>query len=164
MVAYARKQSRSAIFKWQEKEKGWYLYVGEFPSGWEKKVEVVNLLAPMKKDSMSQTAKPKSAKKGDYSSKTCFDIILYKGGVPLIGCIVLESSLPPSTCTCSSKHSTVARPRPPIPKPFVDAPPSSRTRGSKRKTSPSHLSLLRGEYVISKFCLFFILVICWAFL
>ena len=32
VVAYARKQSRSTIFEWQEMEKGWYLYVGEFPS------------------------------------------------------------------------------------------------------------------------------------
>ena len=28
MVTYARKQSRSAIFEWQRKEKGWYLYAG----------------------------------------------------------------------------------------------------------------------------------------
>jgi len=33
MVAYARKQSLSAIFEWQEKKEGWYLYVGEFPLG-----------------------------------------------------------------------------------------------------------------------------------
>ena len=32
MVAYARKQSRPAIFEWQVKEKGWYLYAGEYPA------------------------------------------------------------------------------------------------------------------------------------
>ena len=44
VVAYARKQTRSTIFKGQEKEKGWYLYAGEYPAGWEKKVKMVNLL------------------------------------------------------------------------------------------------------------------------
>ena len=33
MVAYARKQSRSAIFEWQAKEKGWYLYASKYPTG-----------------------------------------------------------------------------------------------------------------------------------
>ena len=45
VVAYARKQMKSAIFEWKEKEKGWYLYAGEYPAGWEKKVRVLNLLA-----------------------------------------------------------------------------------------------------------------------
>ena len=36
VAAYARKQSLSAIFEWQEKEKGWYLYASEYPTGWEK--------------------------------------------------------------------------------------------------------------------------------
>ena len=38
VVAYARKQIRSTIFEWQAKEKGWYLYAGEYPTSWEKKV------------------------------------------------------------------------------------------------------------------------------
>lgn len=42
-VAYARKKSWSTIFEWQAKENGWYLYVGEYPIGWEKKVKIVNL-------------------------------------------------------------------------------------------------------------------------
>ena len=53
MVAYARKQSRFAIFERQENEKGWYLYAGEYPRSWEKKVKVVNLPVPAKKGSMS---------------------------------------------------------------------------------------------------------------
>ena len=44
---------------------------------------------PTKKGSMSQTAKPKSAKKGDDSSKTCSDIIPYKEGLPPTGNVVL---------------------------------------------------------------------------
>ena len=72
----------SAIFEWQEKEKRWYLYVGEFPFGWEKKMKVVNLSTPTKKGLVSRTTKPKFAKKGDDSSETCFNIILYKGGLP----------------------------------------------------------------------------------
>ena len=82
MVAYVRKQSRSAIFEWQEKENGWYLYAGEYPSCWEKKVKVVNLLVPMKKGSVSWTTKPKSAKRGDDFSETCFDLVPYGGGLP----------------------------------------------------------------------------------
>ena len=140
MVAYARKRNRSVIFEWQENKKGWYLYTGEFPLGWEKrekKVKVVNLPAPTKKVLVSQTAKPKSAKKGDDSSKTCFDIIPYKGGLPPIGNIVLESSPLSSARTRSSRRSTVDRLKPPTPKPSMDPCPSSRTRSSKRKTSPS---------------------------
>jgi len=79
-------------------------------------VKVVNLSMPTKKGSMSWTAKPKSTKKGDDSFETYSDIVLYKGGLPPIG--------------------SIARSRPLIPKPFVDALPSSKTNGSKRKTSP----------------------------
>jgi len=68
MVAYARKQSRSAIFEWQEKEKGWYLHAGKYPLGWEKKVKVVNLPMLAKKGLVSQIAKPKFIKRGDDSS------------------------------------------------------------------------------------------------
>ena len=82
VVAYARKQSRSAIFEWQEKEKRWYLYTGEFPFSWEKKMKVVNLSTPTKKGSVSRTAKPKFAKKGDDSSETCSNIVPYKAGLP----------------------------------------------------------------------------------
>ena len=31
VVAYPRKQSKLAIFKWRENEKEWYWYAGEFP-------------------------------------------------------------------------------------------------------------------------------------
>ena len=136
VLAYARKQSRSIIFEWKEKERGWYLYVDEFLPGWEKRVKVMNLPAPTKKGSVSWTIKPKSAKRGNDSSKTCSDLVLYKGGFLLIGNIVLEGSPPPFACTHSSRCSTVGKPKPSTPKPSVDAPPSSRTRGSKRKTSP----------------------------
>ena len=70
VVAYARKQSRSTIFEWQEKEKGWYLYASEYPSGWVKKVKVVNLSVLTKKGLMTWNVKPKFAKKGDDSSET----------------------------------------------------------------------------------------------
>jgi len=126
----------STIFDWQENEKGWYWYAGEFPPSWEKKMKVVKLPTPTKKGSMSWTAKPKSTKKGDDSSKTCSDIIPYKGSLPPIGNIVLESFPPPSARTHPSRRSTTSRPKPPTPKPSVDSPPSSKTYGSKRKTSP----------------------------
>ena len=32
VVVYARKQSRFTIFKWQAKEKGWFLYASEYPT------------------------------------------------------------------------------------------------------------------------------------
>ena len=83
MVAYARKQSRSTIFEWQEKEKGWYLYTSEFPLGLEKRVNVVNLPTPTKNCSVSQTTKPKSIKRGGDSSNTCSDLVPYKGAFPL---------------------------------------------------------------------------------
>ena len=136
VVAYARKQSRFAIFKRQENEKGWYLYAGEYPTSWEKKVKVVNLPAPLKKGSMSQFAKPKPTKKGDDSLETCSDIGPYEGSLPPIGNILLEGSPPPSAHTRSSRCLTVGKSKSAIPWPFTDAPPFSRTRGSKRKTSP----------------------------
>ncbi|KAL0010851.1 hypothetical protein SO802_005959 [Lithocarpus litseifolius] len=98
--------------------------------------KVVNLPTPTKKGLVSQSAKPKSTKKGDDSSETCSNIVQYKEGLPPIDNIVLENTPPPSVRTCSSKRFTAARPRPPTLKPFVDAPPSSRTCGSKRKTCP----------------------------
>ncbi|KAK9996732.1 hypothetical protein SO802_021418 [Lithocarpus litseifolius] len=59
VVVYARKQSKFAIFEWQDKEKEWYLYAGEYLTGWEKKVKMVNFPVPAKKGSVSRTAKPK---------------------------------------------------------------------------------------------------------
>ena len=95
VVAYARKQSQIAIFKLRAKEKGWYLSANEYPTGWEKKAKVVNLPTPVKKGSVSQSAKPKSTKRGDNSSETCSNIVPYEGGFPSIGNIVLEGSPPP---------------------------------------------------------------------
>ena len=51
VVAYARKQSRSAIFEWDAKERRWFWYASDIPMGWEKRVKVMNLLVPTKKDS-----------------------------------------------------------------------------------------------------------------
>ena len=85
-LAYARKQSRSTIFEWDEEKKGWYWHTDDYPSGWEKKVKVTNISVPIKKG----PAKLKS--------------------------------------TSKSKPAT--------PLPSTNAPPSSRTRGSKRKTTP----------------------------
>ena len=45
-------------------------------------MKVVNLPALVKKGSVSRTAKPKSAKRGDDSSEICSDIILYRGSLP----------------------------------------------------------------------------------
>jgi len=86
MLAYARKQNRSAIFEWDEEKEGWYWNAGNYPSGWEKKVKVTNISAPSKKG----PTKLKSASK-----------------------------------------SKPATPRPP-----TSAPLASRTKGSKRKTTP----------------------------
>ena len=99
-------------------------------------MKVVNLLTPTKKGSVSRSAKTKSAKRGDDSSETCSDIVPYEGGFPPIGNIVLEGSPSPFACTHSSRHPTAGKPKPVAPRPSIDAPPSSKTRGSKRKTSP----------------------------
>ena len=91
---------------------------------------------PTKKGSMSRTAKPKSAKKGDDSSKTCSDIISYKEGLPPTGNVVLWDLwmllLPIGLVTVRGRQP--------------------------------HLPLPRGEYVVFNICFFFILVIYWAFL
>lgn len=51
-------------------------------------MKVVNLPTLTKKGSVSQIAKFKSAKKGDDSSESCSNIVLYKEGLPSIGNIV----------------------------------------------------------------------------
>ena len=58
VLAYARKQSWSAIFEWVEEDRGWLWYVGDYPTSWEKKVKVINIPVPGKKG----FAKPKFAK------------------------------------------------------------------------------------------------------
>ena len=90
VLAYARKQSRSAIFEWDAEKKGWFWHTGDYPPGWEKKVKVINLFILSKK----APAKPKSAGKAK-----------------------LATPLPPA-----------------------GAPLASRTRGSKRKTTPHPVS------------------------
>ena len=140
VAAYARKQSRFAIFEWQVKENEWYLYASNYSMGWEKKVKVVNLPTPAKKGSMSWSAKPKSTKRGNDSSETFFNIVPYKGVLPPIGNIVLESSPPPSAHTHSSKRPTIGKPKPSTPRPSTYTPLSGRTQGSKRKKSPPPLS------------------------
>ena len=86
VLAYARKQNRSAIFEWDEEKSGWYWHTGDYPSGWEKKVKVVN--------------SPASAKK------------------------------------VSTKLKSANKPKSAAPQPPASATPASRTRGSKRKTTP----------------------------
>ena len=49
VLAYAKKQNWSAIFKWDEEKRGWYWHTGDYPPGWEKKVKVTNMSAPSKK-------------------------------------------------------------------------------------------------------------------
>lgn len=104
--------------------------------GWEKRVKVMNLPIPTKKCSTSLFAKPKPAKKGDNSSETCSDIVPFEGDLLPISDIVLESSPPPSARIHSSKRPTVSKSSPAASRPSVNAPLSSRTQGSKRKTSP----------------------------
>ena len=95
-------------------------------------MKVTNVSVPVKKSS----AKSKSAKKGDDSSETCSDIVPFEGDFPPIGNIVLESSPPPFAHTRSNRRPIAGKSRPTTLRSFVDAPPSSRTQGSKRKTSP----------------------------
>ena len=128
-------------------------------------MKVVTLPTPIKKGLISWSAKPKFSKKGDDASETYSDIVPYKGGLLLIGNIVLESSPPPSAWNHSTRCCTADKSWPPILKPSIDAPPSNRTCGNKRKTSLyPHLPLLRGEYVISNFLAFLILIIYFSFL
>ena len=58
-------------------------------------MKVVNLPVSMKKGLASNYAKPKFAKKGGDAFEACSDIVPYKGGLPPIGNIVLESTPPP---------------------------------------------------------------------
>ena len=95
-------------------------------------MKVTNVSMPVKKSS----AKSKSAKKGDDSSETCSDIVPFEGDFPPIGNIVLESSLRPFAHIHSNRRPIAGKSRPTTLRSFVDAPPSSRTQGSKRKTSP----------------------------
>jgi len=116
VTAHSRKQNRSAIFKWQEKKQGWFLYEGEFPRGLEKGVKVVNLLVSVRKGSVSKSAKSKFAKKGKDVPKVCLEIVPYKGGLPPVGNIILKSTLPPSARAHSTRRSVVAKSRPPLPR------------------------------------------------
>ncbi|KAL4621264.1 hypothetical protein ACB092_06G215500 [Castanea dentata] len=134
VLAYARKHSWSAIFEWVEEERGWFWHIGDYFAGWEKRVKVTNIFVPAKKSS----AKSKSAKKkkGDDSSETCLDIVPFESDFPPMGNIVLESTTPLSVRTRSSRCFVVGKSRPIVLRPSTDAPPSSRTQGSKMKTSP----------------------------
>ena len=66
VLAYARKQSRSAIFEWDAEKKGWFWHAGDYPPGWEKKIKVINLPVPSEK----APAKPKSVAKPKSAGKT----------------------------------------------------------------------------------------------
>ena len=154
MVAYARKHRRFAIFEWQAKEKGWYLYAGEYPTGWEKKVKVVNLPTPVKKGSVSWSTKLKSTKRGDDSFETCPDIVPYKGGFPPIGNIVLEGSPPPSACTRSSRCSTASKPKPFVPRPSMDAPLLARPTVVRERHLHRPEIMLSLNFAFSLFYLF----------
>ena len=96
---------------------------------------MLNLPAPTKKGSASKSTKPKLAKKGVDTSETCLGIIPYKGGLPPIGNIILESAPPPSSRSHSTRRSTAIQTKLPTSRQLSDAPPSSRTRGNKIKTS-----------------------------
>nr|POE46460.1 hypothetical protein CFP56_56701 [Quercus suber] len=63
-------------------------------------------------------------------------IVPYREDLPLIGNIVLESTPPSSARIHSIRRFVVAKSRPPLPRKPLDSPPSNKTYGSKRKTSP----------------------------
>ena len=88
VLAYARKQSRSAIFEWDAEKKGWFWHAGDYPPGWEKKVKVINLPVLSKK----ALAKPKSAGKN-------------KPATPLP-----PAGAPPASRTHGSKRKTTPHP------------------------------------------------------
>ena len=108
------------------------MHVGDYPTGWEKKVKVINISVPSKKG----FAKSKSAKKGTDSFEACSDIVPFESDLLPVGNIVLESSPPPFARARSSRHPIASKSKPVALRPSTDAPPSSRTQGSKRKTSP----------------------------
>ena len=62
VLAYARNQSRFAIFEWVEEKKGWFWHASDYPIGWEKRVKMTNISVPVKKSSASRSAKPKPTK------------------------------------------------------------------------------------------------------
>ena len=136
VLAYARKQSWSAIFEWVEKDREWLWHASDYPISWEKKVKVINIPIPGKKG----YAKPKSTKKCGDSSKACSDVVPFESSLLHIGNIVLEGSPPPSIRTRSSMRPTASKSKSVALRLPTDAPPSSRTRGSKRKTFPTHMS------------------------
>ena len=98
---------------------------------WRKKVKVTNIPVSCKKG----FAKPKSAKKGDDSFEAYSDVVPFKSSLPPIGNRVLESSPPPFASTHSSMCPTASKSKFATSQPSTNAPPSNRTRGSKRKTS-----------------------------
>ena len=136
VLAYARKQSWSAGFEWVEEDKGWLWHASDYPTGWEKKVKVINILLPGKKG----FAKPDFAKKGGDSSEACSNIVPFESSLPPKGNIVLKGSPPPSAHTHSNMCPTASKSKSAALWPPTDSPPSSRTRGSTRKTSPPPVS------------------------
>ena len=113
---------------------------------------MTNIFVPVKKSSTPQSTKSKSAKKGDNSSKTCSNIVPFKGDLPPVGNIVLESSPPPFARTHSSRRllqaSLCLLLRGYLLMLFLLARPKV-ARG--RHLLLLHPPLLRGEYVISNF-------------
>ena len=85
---------------------------------------MTNIAMLVKKSFVTWSTKPKFAKKGNDSSETCSDIVPFKGNLPPIGNIVLESS-PPFDHTHSSRHHTVGKSRPIASRPSANAPPTS---------------------------------------
>ena len=85
-------------------------------------------------------AKPKFAKKGDDSFEAYSDVVPFESGLPSIGNIVLESSPSPFASTHSNVRPTASKSKFATLQLSTDAPPSNRTRGSKRKTSPPSTS------------------------
>lgn len=134
------RQGWAGIFEWCEGQQDWFWYDGDFPQGWEKKVKISN--APpstSKKSSTYRSTKPKSAKKSKgvatSTPTVCFDIVPYGEKLPPIGNIVLDET-PLVLKTRIARKSTIVNSKPPLPKQPLDATPSSRTNGSKRKISP----------------------------
>ena len=125
VLAYVTKQGRSSLLEWNEGAEGWNWLAGDYPPGWDKKVKVLNPPTLAKGGSV----KLKSAKKKDEAMSSESDL-------PPMGHLALLGSPPSRARAVPATRSTAGKSKQTTSQPSAGAPPSSRTRGSKRKTSP----------------------------
>ena len=106
-------------------------------------MKVVNLLPSiLKKSSASKPTKSKTTKKGKgivtgtLKVDFFFFLVPYVGNLSPVGNTILESTPSPAVRSRSTRKFATVKPKPPLPRQPLDAPPSSKTRGSMKKTSP----------------------------